>query len=156
MEGLKIGIDDNTQEVLNSVGTSTDLMTDATVAGMNGMLTALEEDVQPTITPIFDADTIRNGVSSLNNSFSGLSPQMQATIDSFHDDSPNYNNQLAMLATSINNTNMLVTALINMLAEGDIVTINVQTESDPNNIYETVVNTNRQKFRQTGKNPLAY
>ena len=43
-----------------------------------------------------------------------------------------------------------------MVEEGELVNINVNAEADPNNIYELVVNTNRQKFKQTGKNPLSY
>jgi len=154
MEGLKIGIDDNTKSVLDSVGISTDLITDSTITGLNAMVNALEEDVQPQITPVIDADAVNNGISSINTSFANLNPTMQATIDSFHDDAPNYNGQLAILANAINGTNTLVNNLMNMLAEGDIVTVNVTGEVDTNNLYELVVNTNREKFKQTGKNKL--
>ena len=48
----------------------------------------------------------------------------------------------------------VVNSFMQMVAEGDIVNINVSTEADTNNIYETVLNINREKFRQTGKNLL--
>jgi len=43
-----------------------------------------------------------------------------------------------------------------MVADGDIITVNVNAEADPNNIYNYIIDANRRKFRQTGKNPLAY
>ena len=115
-----------------------------------------DESIQPTITPIFDGNTLQNGVTAMANSFNGLGVNAQNTVDSFRDDTPNYNSRFDMLANSIAGTNSLVNSLMQMLAEGDIVTVNVNAEADPNNIYEYVVNANRQKFRQTGKNPLAY
>jgi hypothetical protein len=75
---------------------------------------------------------------------------------SFRDDTVNYNSRFDLLANAINGTNTLVNGLMQMLAEGDIITVNVNAESDPNNIYELVVNTNREKFKQTGKNKLVY
>ena len=80
----------------------------------------------------------------------------------FHDllnlDTPivNYNGAFNYLTNQVATLTGVVNGFMQMVAEGDIVTINVNAEADPNNIYEYVVNTNRQKFRQTGKNPLAY
>ena len=154
MQGLGIGIEDGTKPLLDTLTDTTGLLTDSTITGLNAMVDALEEDVQPQITPVIDADAVNNGVSSINTSFANLNPTMQATIDSFHDDAPNYNGQLAILANAINGTNTLVNSLMQMLAEGDIVTVNVTGEVDTNNLYELVVNTNREKFKQTGKNKL--
>lgn len=154
MQGLGIGIEDGTKPLLDTLTDTTGLLTDSTITGLNAMVDALEEDVQPQITPVIDADAVNNGISSINTSFANLNPTMQATIDSFHDDAPNYNGQLAILANAINGTNTLVNNLMQMLAEGDIVTVNVTGEVDTNNLYELVVNTNREKFKQTGKNKL--
>ena len=157
MRGLNIGIDENTKSVLDTLTNTTDLMTDTTKLGMQAMIDSLDDDsIKPTITPIFDADAIQNGVNGVNVALNNFTPTAQATVDSFKNDTPNYNSRFDLLVSSINGTNTLVNSLINMLAEGDIIDININTEADTNNIYETVVNMNRQKFRQTGKNPLAY
>ena len=155
MQGFNIGIDENIPSVLGNINTMTDLMTDETKIGLQAMINSLDDDtIQPTITPILDDSSF--GISTLNRSFEGLTPMMQATVDSFHDETPNYNSRFEMLANAIYGTNSLVNSFMQMVAEGDIITVNVNAEADPNNIYNYVIDANRRKFRQTGKNPLAY
>lgn len=121
---------------------------------LNAMVNSLDQDVQPTITPVFDDSSL--GLSALNRSFEGLTPMMQATVDSFQDDTPNYNGPLSLLANQVNGLTTVVNSFMQMVADGDIITVNVNAEADPNNIYNYVIDANRQRFRQTGKNPLAY
>lgn len=158
MQGIDIGIDQGISTVLATIAKMTDLMTDETVAGINGMISAVDDEtIQPSITPIFDSTTLQNGVTAMANSFGGINPMMQATVDSFdRDNSVNYNGAFNYLTNQVATLTGVVNGFMQMVAEGDIVTVNVNAEADPNNIYEYVVNANRQKFRQTGKNPLAY
>ena len=156
MQGMEIGIEDGTKPLLDTLTDTTGLLTDKTITGLNAMIDALEEDVQPQITPVIDADAVDTSISAFNTSFSKINPAVQATVDSFHDETPNYNSRFEMLANAIYGTNSLVNSFMQMVAEGDIITVNVNAEADPNNIYNYVIDANRRKFRQTGKNPLAY
>ena len=157
MQGLSIGIDQGVSEVLSSLTDATDLMTNATKLGLQAMIDSLDDDtIQPTITPVFDGNLIQNGVSAMSRSIGNLAPSVQATANSFKGNSSNYNSRFDTLANAVYGTNSLINSFMRMVEEGELVNINVNAEADPNNIYELVVNTNRQKFKQTGKNPLSY
>jgi len=157
MQGFNIGIDENISSVLSTLTDATDLMTDTTKLGLQAMVDSLDDDtIQPTITPILDDTSIQNGVKGVNTALNNFMPTAQATLNSFKDDTPNYNGSFADLSNKVATLTTVVNSFMQMVAEGDIIDININTEADTNNIYETVVNMNRQKFRQTGKNPLAY
>ena len=154
VEGYMEGFDEVFPHMLNMLVDDTALMNDTAKTGMQAMINSLNEDIQPSITPVFDGFDTKASVGSINSAISGITPSVQATVDSFRDETPNYNSKFDALANNINNTNSLMNTLLSMLEEGDIITVNVNAESDPNNIYELVVNTNREKFKQTGKNKL--
>lgn len=154
VEGYIRGFEETFPGALSMVSKNITLLNDTAKIGMQAMVNTLNEDIEPSITPIFDGIDTKSSIGSINNAISGITPTIQATVDSFRDETPNYNSKFDALANNINNTNTLMNTLLSMLEEGDIVNINVTTEADTNNIYDTVVNVNRQKFRQTGKNLL--
>lgn len=157
MQGLNVGIDKNIASVLDSLTDATDLMTDTTKLGLQAMVDSLDDDtIQPTITPIFDDNAIQNGVTGVNTALNNFVPTTQATVNSFKSDTPNYNGSFASLNNQVAMLTGVVNSFMQMVADGDLININVNAEADPNNIYELVVNANRQKFKQTGKNPLSY
>ena len=117
-----------------------------------------DETIQPTITPIYDDSNLytAGNISSIGASMKDVVKATDAAVNSFADDTPNYNGPLTALSNQVAALTNVVNGFMQMVADGDIVTVNVNAEADPNNIYNLVVNSNRQKFRQTGKNPLAY
>ena len=148
MQGFNVGIDENISSVLST-------LTDATKLGLQAMVDSLDDEtIQPTITPVFDDNAIQNGVTGVNTALNNFVPTTQATVNSFKNDTPNYNGSFASLNNQVAMLTGVVNSFMQMVAEGDIVNINVSTEADTNNIYETVLNINREKFRQTGKNLL--
>ena len=155
MQGFNVGIDENISSVLSALTDATDLMTDTTKLGLQAMVDSLDDEtIQPTITPVFDDNAIQNGVTGVNTALNNFVPTTQATVNSFKNDTPNYNGSFASLNNQVAMLTGVVNSFMQMVAEGDIVNINVSTEADTNNIYETVLNINREKFRQTGKNLL--
>ena len=156
MEGLAIGIDEETSEVLGSITNATDLITDETIAGLNGMQYMLDNDITPTVTPIFDGAQLQNGVDTINSALDSVQPRVDSAIGSFGIESTDYTNNLTALGNRIESTNALVNTLIGMLESGAGVNINVTAEADPTNIYNLVVDTNRTEFKRTGRNNLAY
>ena len=153
--GLVNGFRDTIDYLTKPTTETIEGLNEASSTAFQAMVNSLDDDsIQPTITPILDDSSF--GISTLNRSFEGLTPMMQATVDSFQDDTPNYNSRFEMLANAIYGTNSLVNSFMQMVADGDIITVNVNAEADPNNIYNYVIDANRRKFRQTGKNPLAY
>lgn len=130
-------------------------LNEATGRAFEAMVDSLDdESIQPTITPVFDDNAIQNGVTGVNTALNNFVPTTQATVNSFKNDTPNYNGSFASLNNQVAMLTGVVNSFMQMVAEGDIVNINVSTEADTNNIYETVLNINREKFRQTGKNLL--
>ena len=133
----------------------TDLMTDTTKIGLQTMANSIDDDtIQPTITPIYDDSYFNEGISGLNKSFSITNAATETTRNSFPDSTMNYNGALLALINQINTLTGVVNQFMSMVEEGDIVNVNVTGEVDTNNLYELVVNTNREKFKQTGKNKL--
>jgi hypothetical protein len=132
-------------------------LNEATSRAFEAMINSLDDDtIQPTITPVFDGNLIQNGVSAMSRSIGSFAPSVQATANSFKGNSSNYNSRFDTLADAVYGTNSLINSFMRMVEEGELVNINVNAEADPNNIYELVVNANRQRFKQTGKNPLSY
>ena len=156
VEGLAIGIDEETSEVLGSITNATDLITDETIAGLNGMQYMLDNDITPTVTPVFDGAQLQNGVDIINNGIDAMTPRVDSAIGLFGIESTDYTNNLNSLGNRIESTNALVNTLIGMLEAGAGVNINVTAEPDPTNIYNLVVDTNRTEFKRTGRNNLAY
>ena len=163
MDGIRIGIQTGLGAVLNTVTDVTSAMVDTTTEGLESlktpmavMLDSLTKDIQPQITPVFDGSVLSTGVSALASSFDNISPRVSATANSFVKDSNNYNSQLDALSSQMAGMNSLINSFMNLVADGEIVTVNVNAEANNDNLYQMVVDTNKQKFRQTGKNPLAY
>ena len=130
-------------------------LNDATSRAFEAMVDSLDDDsIQPTITPIFDDNAIQNGVTGVNTALNNFVPTTQATVNSFKSDTPNYNGSFASLNNQVAMLTGVVNSFMQLVAEGDIVNINVTGEVDTNNLYELIVNTNREKFKQTGKNKL--
>ena len=152
MRGLEIGVDENTAMVLSTIADSADLMTDETIAGLQAMANAVDdENIQPTITPIFDDVNLQNGVASVNRSFDGLNSNAQATVNSFKDTSINYTSQFDSLANGIVGTNLLLQTLCDTLQEGGLIDVNVNAEVDTNGLFDFVINKGKEKWKQTGK-----
>ena len=152
MQGGVIGIEDGIPDLLNAVNDMTGLMTDETVAGLNAMADAVNDDaIQPTITPVFDDSSIQNGVSNFNRSFDGLNTSVQATVDSFTNDSINYSSKFDMLSNNILSTNAILQSLCDTLQEGGIIDVNVNSEVNTDGLFDLVINKGKEKWRQTGK-----
>lgn len=163
MQGIDLGIHDGMDAVFKTLTELTTGMIKTTDEGLESlvpsigvMADSLTKDIQPQITPIFDDSTMSFGVSALSKSFDGLSSKVSSTANSFQDKSGRNNGQLDVLSSQVAGMAGLINSFMQMVADGDLININVNAEADPNNIYELVVNTNRQKFKQTGKNPLSY
>ena len=156
MQGMPIGIEEELPAVLGSIDDASDLITDETIAGLNGMESMLDRDITPTITPIFDSSTLTNGVDTINSALDSVQPTVESAIGSFGYDAPDYTNNFNSLSNRINATNDLVGTLIGMLEAGAGVNINVSAEPDPYNLYNLVVDTNRTEWKRTGRNNLAY
>ena len=156
LEGFENGIDEEIPNALDSIGNATDLITDETIAGLNGMQYMLDNDITPTVTPIFDGAQLQNGVDTINSALDSVQPRVDSAIGSFGIESTDYTNNLNSLGNRIESTNALVNTLIGMLEAGAGVNINVTAEPDPTNIYNLVVDTNRTEWKRTGRNNLAY
>ena len=156
LEGFENGIDEEIPNALDSIGNATDLITDETIAGLNGMQYMLDNDITPTVTPVFDGGQLQNGVDIINNGIDAMTPRVDSAIGSFGIESTDYTNNLNSLGNRIESTNALVNTLIGMLEAGAGVNINVTAEPDPTNIYNLVVDANRTEFKRTGRNNLAY
>ena len=163
MEGLELGIHDGMDAVFGMLNELTSGMIKTTDEGLESlvpsigvMADSLTKDIQPQITPIIDDSAMSFGISALSNTFDGLSSKVASTASSFQDKSGRNNGQLDVLSSQVAGMAGLINSFMQMVADGELIKINVNAEADPNNIYELVVNTNRQKFKQTGKNPLSY
>ena len=155
MQGFNVSIDKNIASVLGNITDMTDLMTDTTKIGLQAMANSINDDtIQPTITPIYDDSVFNAGISDLNKSFSITNAAAETTKRSFPDTTMNYNGALLALSNQINTLTGVVNQFMSMVEEGDIVNVNVTGEVDTNNLYELVVKTNHEKFKQTGKNKL--
>ena len=129
-----------------------DLNDDSKLA-LTAMVNSLDDEtLQPTIAPIFDGDTLTNGVNSLNESFNGVSERADATTKSFIADTPNYNGPLATLSKQINALTGVVSSFMSMVETGDIVNVNIETELNDDAIYDNIIRINRQRFKASGKN----
>lgn len=156
-EGYELGFtsqfDQTTKSVLNNI----DDMYIKSKESLGVMTQAIDDEtIQPRITPVFDGVNIQNGITGINSAFDSMSPAIEATMESFGRDMPNYDDKFDILAASIAGTNSMLDSLMTMLAEGDIVTVNVNAEENPDNLYNLIVNTNRQNFKRTGRNQLAF
>lgn len=156
MQGIPIGIDEELPEVLGSIDQATDLITDETIAGLNGMQYMLDNDITPTVTPIFDGAQLQNGVDTINSALDSVQPRVDSAIGSFGIESTDYTNNLTSLQNRIDNLTSVVDSFMTMIESGAGVNVNVTAEPDPTNIYNLVVDTNRTEFKRTGRNNLAY
>lgn len=157
MQGYEIGIDENTASVISQMNASMSAITDEAIAGVAAMENAIDDEtIQPRITPVFDGVNIQNGIGGINRAFDSMTPAIDATMNSFAREMPNYDDKFDTLAASIAGTNSMLDSLMTMLAEGDIVTVNVNAEGNPDNLYNLIVDTNRQNFKRTGRNQLAF
>ena len=156
LEGVGIGIDEEIPEVLGSINNAADLITDETIAGLNGMESMLDRDITPTITPVFDSSTLTNGVDTINSALDSVQPRVDSAIGSFGIESTDYTNNLTSLQNRIDNLTSVVDSFMTMIEAGAGVNINVTAEPDPTNIYNLVVDTNKQEFKRTGRNNFAF
>ena len=156
LEGVGIGIDEELPEVLDSIGQAADLITDETIAGLNGMQYMLDNDITPTVTPVFDGGQLQNGVDTINSALDSMQPRVDASVGSFGIESTDYTNNLTSLQGRIDTLTGVVNSFMTMIESGAGVNINVTAEPDPTNIYNLVVDTNRTEFKRTGRNNLAY
>ena len=156
MQGIPIGIDEELPEVLSSIDQATDLITEETIAGLNGMQYMLDNDITPSVTPVFDSSQLQNGVDTINSAIDSMSPRVESAIGSFGYESTDYTNNLNALSSRIEGTNNLVNTLIGMLEAGAGINVNITAEPDPYNLYNLVVDQNRTEFKRTGRNNLAY
>lgn len=156
MQGIPIGIEEELPEVLNSIDQATDLITDETIAGLNGMQYMLDNDITPTVTPVFDGGQLQNGVDTINSALDSMQPRVDASVGSFGIESTDYTNNLTSLQNRIDNLTGVVDSFMAMIEAGAGVNINVTAEPDPTNIYNLVVDTNRTEWKRTGRNNLAY
>lgn len=156
MQGIPIGIDEELPEVLNSIDQATNLITDETIAGLNGMQYMLDNDITPTVTPIFDGAQLQNGVDTINSALDSVQPRVDSAIGSFGIESTDYTNNLTSLQNRIDTLTGVVDSFMTMIESGAGVNINVTAEPDPTNIYNLIVDTNRTEWKRTGRNNLAY
>jgi hypothetical protein len=157
IEGFGVGIKDNLDTVLNTVGNATDLITDETITGLNAMADAAmnADNITPTIAPVFDDTMLQSGVSEMNTAVDSISPRVENAIGSFGFESPDYTNNINNLQSRIDNLTGVVDQFMTMIANGAGITVNVNAEADPTNIYQLVVDVNKQEFKRTGVNNLA-
>ena len=156
LEGFEIGIDEEIPNTLDTMANATDLITDETIAGLNGMQYMLDNDITPTVTPVFDSSTLTNGVDTINSALDSVQPRVDSAIGSFGIESTDYTNNLTALQNRIDNLTSVVDSFMTMIESGAGVNINVTAEPDPTNIYNLVVDTNRTEWKRTGRNNLAY
>lgn len=153
MQGLAIGVEEGVPDLLNTVDDMTNLMTEETIAGLNAMADAVnDETIQPSITPVFDDTNIQNGIYGIDRTFSGLNKAVQATVDSFQDKSYNYTSEFDTLANGIMGTNMLLQSLCDTLEQGGIIDVNVNAETDSNNLFNFVIDKGKEEWKRTGRN----
>lgn len=156
MEGFAIGIDENTKMALDSIDNATDLITDETIAGLNGMQYMLDNDITPTVTPVFDSVELQNGVDTINSALDSVQPRVDSAIGSFGIEQTDYTSNLATLQSRIEALTGVVDNFMTMIEGGAGVNVEVHAEADPANIYNLVVDANRTEFKRTGRNQLAY
>lgn len=156
IQGEAIGIDKTTGEVLSAVNNANDLINDEVISGLNGMQYMLDNDITPTVTPVFDGGQLQNGVDTINSALDSVQPRVDSAIGSFGIESTDYTNNLTSLQNRIDTLTGVVNSFMTMIEAGAGVNINVTAEPDPTNIYNLVVDTNRTEFKRTGRNNLAY
>ena len=153
--GFAKGIDLSSDQTLKAMAGITDGILDEVDTINQTSITLpnlLDENVTPTLTPILDDSNIQNGINLTNRSFNAMNPQVDAAISAFVKDVPDYSTDFDILQSAIINTNTLINNLMDMLETGDITTVNVEVAPVPDNIYESVINTNHQRFKRTGRN----
>ena len=116
----------------------------------------LDNDITPTVTPVFDSSTLTNGIDTINSALDSVQPRVDSAIGSFGIESTDYTNNLTSLQNRIDTLTGVVDSFMTMIESGAGVNINVSAEPDPTNIYNLVVDTNRTEFKRTGRNNLAY
>ena len=156
MQGIPIGIDEEIPEVLSSIDQATDLITDETIAGLNGMQSMLDHEITPTITPVFDSSTLTSGVDTINSALDSVQPTVESAIGSFGIESTDYTNNLTSLQNRIDTLTGVVDSFMTMIESGAGVNVKVSAEPDPTNIYNLVVDVNKQEFKRTGRNNFAF
>lgn len=143
-KGFIEGIDENAKDVFKAMANLTEGVLDET--------DPLYDAINPRLTPVLDDSSIKNGIATANKSFNAMNPQVDATVSAYMKSMPNYSGDFESLENSIYNTNLLMGEILSMLESGDVTTVNVEVAPVPGNIYDTVINTNRERFRRTGIN----
>lgn len=152
-EGVGVGFEESVPSVLKMIDGSTDIISDEAITAFRAMINSLDDEtIQPTIAPIYDSSTFTNGVSMINDTFSGLTDRADATSRSFITDTPNYNGPLATLSKQVNALTGVVSSFMSMVETGDIVNVNIETELNDDAIYDNIIRINRQRFKASGKN----
>ena len=142
--GFVEGIDESAKQVFKAMANLTQGVLDET--------DPLYDAINPRLTPVLDDSSIKNGIATANKSFNAMNPQVDATVSAYMKSMPNYSGDFESLENSIYNTNVLMGEILSMLESGDVTTVNVEVAPVPGNIYDTVINTNRERFRRTGIN----
>ena len=159
-EGVAIGIEEGSMDAINAASemmtNATDLITDETIAGLNGMESMLDHEITPTITPVFDSSTLTNGVDTINSALDSVQPRVDSAIGSFGIESTDYTNNLTSLQNRIDTLTGVVDSFMTMIESGAGVNVKVSAEPDPTNIYNLVVDVNKQEFKRTGRNNFAF
>lgn len=156
LEGFAIGTDDNVKLALDSIDDATDLITEETIAGLNGMTSMLDKEITPTVTPVFDSVELQNGVSQINSAVDSMQPRVDAAIGSFGVETRDYGNDFTSLANRIDSLTGVVNSFMSLIEGGAGIDVHVTAEADPNNIYNLVVDENRREWKRTGRNNLAW
>ena len=143
--GMTNGFDNNSKQLLTTVG---GLMDEVANEVENGVM----PNSGPILTPIID-DSKYNGRYYMDPRNIRINDaNVSATASSFDRDIPDYSERFTSLENAMLNTNNLISGIIDMLENGSIVNVDVDVKPVPDNIYDSVIKTNYQRFRQSGHN----
>lgn len=143
--GMVKGFKDDEKLLLTTVG---GLMDEVANEVENGVM----PNSGPILTPIID-DSKYNGRYYMDpRTIRVNDANVSATASSFDRDIPDYSERFTSLENAMLNTNNLISGIIDMLENGSVVNVDVDVKPVPDNIYDSVIKTNYQRFRQSGHN----
>ena len=150
--GAIIGIDESTPKITNALEDQTSEEYRAMSLGMQALdeLASDTPSYTPKIVPTLDSASLGASINAIDSSLRVDPAKVNSSL--------NVNTNMDLIAQSqfamANAMDKMRADILNALARGEFVKIDVETHADESAIYDSVVTINREKYNQSGINNM--
>lgn len=147
MQGMALGIDNNTQNVLNSIDDATKLMTNETMGTLYSTFGDIDNlEANPSVVPIIDDYSFNRKIADFQTKTNSINTRVNAAASSFSYQFKDYDSKFDMLAQRVNAmSDMLYGALMGIQNKEVIINNTVTMEPNVSNLFDAFIDENKMR-----------